>query len=98
VLQGQANVRIVAVVGRGDVDQVHVRVADQFLVRPVRLVETMLSGKGLRPPEVPRRDGVAAHLLHLSQCPRHFAGDVAGAQDPYSHRKRFVSAKIMNFC
>ena len=85
MLQGEFDVGIMIRMRCGDVDQFHVRIADQGLIGAVGLCETMFPGERSRPPAFPCRYGVAAYFAHLLECLGNFAGDMAGAQDAYSH-------------
>lgn len=80
-VEGEQGLGVVLGVGRGDVDDVEVRVVDEFLIGPVCRVRTELVREGLRSAQVTGGNGLD-HLVGLGAQGRDaLACDVAGAED-----------------
>ena len=89
MLQRQFRMFIVHGMRRCHIHQIHVRVADQFLIRAVCLRKSLLFRKSLRTGQLPRAHRIGFHVfssfLQAAHRRRHRPGDIACSQDCYSH-------------
>ena len=89
VLQSQLCVGIMHRMGRRHIDQIHLRIADQFFIGTVRFRKPLRLRKGFRTGQFSGSHGIRFHifspLLQAAHCRSHGLCNIARAKNRYFH-------------